>query len=157
MDRDYKFVIWKLGRCRHPFSKVTAMSKGIAEASRRRLNLNKKDIIMRSRKLFLLSLAAVAIAAPGLASASSLYHTTGGEIGYVTHPEHQQSTKSRSEVLQAVEVARKDGTLAIMSRGASLPMKMTGPGKTREQVQQHNLTMTEDERKYRQELYGAGG
>ena len=71
---------------------------------------------MYSRKSFLLSLASIAVAAPGLVSASSLYHPTGGEIGYTTHPEHQQSTKSRGEVLQAVEAARKDGTLAIMSR-----------------------------------------
>lgn len=117
---------------------------------------NQKDITMYSRKSFLLSLAFIAVAAPGLVSASSLYHPTGGEIGYTTHPEHQQSTKSRGEVLQAVEAARKDGTLAIMSRGAPLPMKLTGPTKTREQVQQEYLTMTESERQYRQEMYGAG-
>ena len=112
---------------------------------------------MNSRKAFLLSIAAAAIAAPGLVSASSLYHPAGGEIGYTTHPEHMQSTKSRAEVLQAVEIARKDGTLAILSRGAPLPIKMNGPSRTRHQVQQEYMTMSDSERQYRQEMYGAGG
>lgn len=112
---------------------------------------------MNSRKALLLSIAAAAISAPGLVSASSLYHPAGGEIGYTMHPEHMQSTKSRAEVLQGVENARKDGTLAILSRGAPLPVKMNGPSKTREQVQQEYLNMSDSERQYRQEMYGAGG
>ena len=58
---------------------------------------------------------------------------------------------------QAVEIARKDGTLAILSRGAPLPIKMNGPSRTRDQVQQEYMTMSDSERQYRQEMYGAGG
>ena len=71
---------------------------------------------MTTRKSLDFSLAALMIVAPGLASASSLYHPTGGEVGYTTHPDHVQSTKSRGEVMQSVEAARKDGTLAVLSR-----------------------------------------
>ena len=72
---------------------------------------------MTVRKPFTLTLIALAIAAPSLASASSLYHPAGGEVGFTTHPDHFQSTTSREDVLQAVAVARKDGTLAILQRG----------------------------------------
>ncbi len=112
---------------------------------------------MTTRKSLALSLAALVIAAPGLASASSLYHPTGGEIGYTTHPDHVQSTKSRGEVMQSVEAARKDGTLAVLSRGGTLPVKAAGPAKTRDQVQQEFLGMSAAEKQRLQEMYGAGG
>ena len=111
---------------------------------------------MNSRKAFLLSIAAAAIAAPGLVSASSLYHPAGGEIGYTTHPEHMQSTKSRAEVLQAVEIARKDGTLAILSRGAPLPIKNAGPAKTRQQVIDEMRNESPEQRRARMELTAGG-
>ncbi|OJV62595.1 MAG: DUF4148 domain-containing protein [Burkholderiales bacterium 64-34] len=112
---------------------------------------------MNTRKSLAFSLAALAIAVPGLASASSLYHPAGGEIGYTTHPDHVQSTKSRAEVIQSVEAARKDGTLAVLSRGGVLPIKATGPAKTRDQVQQKFLDMSAAEKQRMQEMYGAGG
>ena len=68
---------------------------------------------MTVRKPLALSLIALAIAAPGLASASALYHPAGGEVGMTTHPDHVQSNVSRGDVLQSVEAARKDGTLAM--------------------------------------------
>ena len=104
-----------------------------------------------------LSLIALAVAAPGLVSASSLYHPAGGEVGSTTHPDHVQSTLSRGEVRQAVVEAQKDGTLAILSRGRAVPTKATGPGKTREQVQQEYLNMTPAEKQRTQELFGTGG
>jgi hypothetical protein len=55
------------------------------------------------RKPLALSLIALAIAAPGLASASSLYHPADGEVGVTTHPDHLQSTMSRDDVLQVCE------------------------------------------------------
>lgn len=112
---------------------------------------------MTVSKPLALSLIALAIAAPGLASASALYHPAGGEVGMTTHPDHVQSNVSRGEVLQSVEAARKDGTLAILSRGGALPVKATGGSKTREQVQQEYLNMSAAEKQRNQELYGAGG
>ena len=109
------------------------------------------------RKPLTLSLIVLAIAAPGLASASSLYHPAGGEVGFTTHPDHFQSSMSRAEVLQSVAAARKDGTLAILQRGGVLPVKATGPSKTREQVQQEYLNMSAAEKQRIQELYGTGG
>ena len=112
---------------------------------------------MTVRKPFALSLIALAIAAPSLASASSLYHPAGGEVGFTTHPDHFQRSMSREEVLQSVAAARKDGTLAILQRGGVLPVKATGPSKTREQVQQEYLNMSAAEKQRIQELYGTGG
>ncbi|MBX9610645.1 MAG: DUF4148 domain-containing protein [Burkholderiales bacterium] len=109
------------------------------------------------RKPLTLSLIALAIAAPGLVSASSLYHPAGGEEGFTTHPDHFQSAMSRGDVLESVAVARKDGTLAILARGGALPVKATGPSKTREQVQQEYLNMSAAEKQRIQELYGTGG
>lgn len=114
---------------------------------------------MTVRKPLPLSLIALAltIAAPGLASASALYHPAGGEVGMTTHPDHVQSNMSRGDVLRSVDVARKDGTLAILSRGGALPVKATGGSKTREQVQQEYLNMSAAEKQRIQELYGSGG
>jgi len=109
------------------------------------------------RKPLTLSLIALAIAAPGLVSASSLYHPAGGEEGFTTHPDHFQSSLSRGDVLESVTVAREDGTLAILARGGALPVKATGPSKTREQVQQEYRNMSSAEKKRIQELYGTGG
>lgn len=111
---------------------------------------------MTACKPFARSLIALAIAVPGLASASEFYHSAGGEVGVTTHSNHMQSATSRGEVLQSVEVARKDGTLAVLSRGGALPAKMTGEAKTREQVQQEFLNMPAAEKQRMQELYGAG-
>ena len=111
---------------------------------------------MNVRKPFTLTLIALAIAAPSLASASSLYHPAGGEVGFTTHPDHFQSTTSREDVLQAVAVARKDGTLAILQRGGALPVKATGSSKTRAQVQQEYLNMSAAEKERIQELYSTG-
>lgn len=112
-----------------------------------------------ARKPLLLSLAALALAAPGLATASSVYHPAGGEVGFTTHPEHLQasSQRQRSEVLAEVEAARQDGTLALLSRGIALPYKATGPARTREQVRGEFLGMTDAEKRRLQEMYGAGG
>jgi hypothetical protein len=112
---------------------------------------------MTTRNSLVFSLAALVLAIPGLASASAQYHLAGGEIGYTTHPDHVQSSKSRGEVMQSVDAARKDGTLAVLSRGGALPSKATGPAKTRDQVQQEYLGMSAAEKQRMQEMYGAGG
>lgn len=109
------------------------------------------------RKPLALSLIAFAIAAPGLASASSFYHPANGEVGFTTHPDHFKSSMARDDVLQLVAVARKDGTLAILQRGGALPVKATDPSKTREQVQQEYMNMSAAEKQRLQEMYGAGG
>lgn len=109
-----------------------------------------------ARNALFLSLAALAITAP--VQASTVYHAAGGEIGYTQHPDHQPaSSRQRSEVLGEVEAARQDGTLALLSRGIALPLKATGPAKTREQVQGEFLGMDDAEKRRLQEMHGAGG
>ena len=105
------------------------------------------------RKPLALSLIALAIAAQGWASASSLYHPADGEVGFPPHPVPFQSSMSRAEVLQSVAAARKDGTPAILQRGGALPVKATSPSKTREQVQQEYLSMSAAEKQRMKELY----
>ena len=109
-----------------------------------------------ARKALLLSLAALTIAAP--VQASAVYHPAGGEIGYTRHPDHQQaSNRQRSELLGEIEAARKDGTLALLSRGMAPPQPKTAPAKTREQVQGEYIGMTDAEKRRLQEMHGAGG
>lgn len=71
---------------------------------------------------------------PGLSHATSLYHAASGEAGFTYHPDHATGGKTRAEVLAELDAARKDGTLALMQRGAPVPIKSTGPAKTRQQV-----------------------
>ena len=111
---------------------------------------------MTTRKTLLLSLIALVIAAPGVASASSFFHDVGGEIGVTTHPDHINNSLSRADVNGSVLEARKNGTLAILQRGGVLPSKAVSPSKTREQVQQEYLTMSAAEKQRVTELYGVG-
>jgi hypothetical protein len=112
---------------------------------------------MNKPTTLLLSLAAAAIFAPGAALASALYDEAGGEIGATTNPSHMRSQLSRSDVLQTVDAARKDGTLAVFSRGGALPVKATAPAKTREQVRQEFLDMSPAEKARLRQMHGNGG
>ena len=108
---------------------------------------------MNARQSLLLSLAAFAIATPGLSSASSLYHPAGGEEGFTMQPDHIKSSKTRIEVLQEVEDARKDGSLVLYQRGAPLPVKMDEPGTTRDQVLKEMQNISANEKLRMKELY----
>ena len=59
---------------------------------------------------------------PPTAQASSMWHPAPTEEGFTYHPDHFQSTKTRAQVMAEVEAA-PDGTLAILQRGAPLPIK----------------------------------
>ncbi|MES2612983.1 MAG: DUF4148 domain-containing protein [Pseudomonadota bacterium] len=115
--------------------------------------------LLPAREPLLLSLAALALAAPGLAAASSVYHAAGGEVGFTTHPDHLQagSNRQRSEVRAEIDAPRRDGSLALLSRGIALPAQNTDPAKTREQVRGEFLGMTDAEKRRLQERHGAGG
>jgi hypothetical protein len=108
---------------------------------------------MNARKLFLFTLAGFAISASGIASASSLYHSVGGEAGATFHPEHSQSIKTRSDVSQELSEARKNGSFAFLSKGAPLPPMKLETSRSREQIQQEFLSMSEAEKKRWKELY----
>ena len=68
----------------------------------------------------------------------------------------------RAELFQAIRSGDMMGsgessmTLRQINPRAYPAQAATGAKKTREQVQQEYLTMTESERQYRQEMYGAG-
>lgn len=109
---------------------------------------------MNKQHKILLSLVAAAVLAPSASFASSLYHETGGEMGSSTNPSHVTSQVSRSDVLQALDAARKDGTLAILSKGGVPPVSATGPAKTRDEVRQEYLNMSVEERVRLQRLHG---
>ena len=108
---------------------------------------------MNVRKSFIFTLAGLAISASGIASASSFYHSAGGEVGFTSHPEHLKTTKTRNEVMQEVSEARKDGSLALLQRGKPLPVKNLGAPATREQVQQEFFSMSVSEKRRQQEMY----
>lgn len=108
---------------------------------------------MNVRNTILYTIVGLAMSASGIASASSIYHMAGGDVGFTTHLEHSQSTKTRNEVLQEVQVARQDGSLAFLQRGAPLPVKSSGTPATRQQVQQEILNMSTTEQKRLQDMY----
>lgn len=62
-------------------------------------------------KALTLSAIAVALAAPGLASATALWHKSNSEAGATFQPDHIKSARTRAEVIQELEAARKDGSL----------------------------------------------
>jgi Domain of unknown function (DUF4148) len=108
---------------------------------------------MNLRNATVLSLFAAAITLPGLSFATSEWHPSNGEAGFTYHPDHVKSTKTRAEARAELEAARKDGTLALMQRGAPLPPKATGPGKTREQVISELRNETPQERRARMHMH----
>lgn len=112
---------------------------------------------MRFNK-FTLAVAAVisAAALPGLSQANSIYHPASGEAGFTYHPDHFKSTKSRADVRAEIEAARKDGTLALMQRGAPVPIKGVGPAKTRQQVIDEMRSESAEQRRARMELTTGG-
>jgi len=113
-----------------------------------------RKTILNARTALFAPLAALAMAMPAVATASSLYHPAGGEVGYTTHPDHLQGGKQRSDVLRDIEAARKDGSLALLARGYALPQRNTGTPKTREQVQREFLEMPAAEKQRLQEMHG---
>ena len=111
---------------------------------------------MNFRKHAALPLVALAMTLPVMAQANSLYHPANTDAGYTEHPDHWKSTKTRAQVMAEVEAARKDGTLALMQRGAPLPIKNTGPAKTRQQVIDEMRSESPMQRQLRLEQYVGG-
>jgi hypothetical protein len=109
---------------------------------------------VNNKATLILSLSAAALIVPTMVHASSLYHDVGGEVGATTNPSHVSDDLLRGDVQRTVDAARKDGSLAILSRGGVVPVKATGPGKTREQVRQEYISMTPEEKARLQELHG---
>lgn len=114
---------------------------------------------MNIRKTILLSAVAVAFAAPGLSSATSLWHQSNLERGDTFYPDHLKSSKTRAEVVRELEVARQDGTLSrsvAIDRNFSIIKKPLVSGKTRAEVQNELLTMSAEEKNRMEELYSGG-
>lgn len=111
---------------------------------------------MNFRKHAAMPLVALAMTLPVLAQANSLYHPAQGEVGFTEHPDHWKSTKTRAQVIAEVEAARKDGTLALMQRGAPLPAPSAGPAKTHQQVVAEMRNESPEQRRARLELQTGG-
>jgi len=111
---------------------------------------------MTSIRLVLLPAVAIAMTLPLAAQANSVWHTASGEAGVTYHPDHFKSTKTRAQVMAEVEAARKDGSLALLQRGAPLPMKSVEPPKTRQQVIDEMRAEAPDARRARLELMTGG-
>jgi hypothetical protein len=98
----------------------------------------------------------LAVMLPLAAQANSVWHTAPGEAGVTYHPEHFKSTKTRAQVMAEVDAARKDGTLALLQRGAPLPLKSSEPPKTRQQVIDEMRSESPQARRARLELQTGG-
>lgn len=111
---------------------------------------------MNIRQATLLSVITAAITLPGLSFANSVWHPASGEAGFTDHPDHFKSTKTRADVRTELEAARKDGTLALMQRGAPVPAKAVGPGKMRQEVLNEVHNESPAARRARMELHSGG-
>jgi hypothetical protein len=113
---------------------------------------------MNIRKTILLSAVAIAFAAPGLSSATSLWQPAKGEAGGEFLADHFESTRTREEVAQAVQAAPKDAdSFATNERNrTSKVAAKTGESKTRAEVQQELLNMSDEEKQRMRELYRGG-
>lgn len=109
---------------------------------------------MNIPKALTFSAIAVVLAVPGFASATSLWHDAGGEAGATFHPDHIKSTKTRADVVQELEAARRDGSLWYLERGLPVPAKSIGPGRTREEVRNEVLNLSAEERRQIQLMGG---
>lgn len=111
---------------------------------------------MRIRHRPLLPLLAAALAAPVLAQANSVWHPASTEAGVTYLPEHFRSTKTRAEVAADVAAARKDGTLALLSRDTPSWPKIGNSGKTRREVIDEMRNEPERDRRARLEMMIGG-
>jgi hypothetical protein len=135
------------------------MPSGISRSKSLRAQLNQQEFIMNIRKSFLLSAAALALAAPGLSSATSLWHETNRDSGAEFRPDHFQSSKTRAEVLQELQAARQDGSFSHNIENnwpTAVPAKSEGTGKTRAEVQNELLTQSSEDRQRARSLYQGG-
>jgi len=112
---------------------------------------------MRFEKFAVATITVIStLALPGLSQATSVYHAASGEAGFSYHPDHAVNGKSRAEVLAELEAARKDGTLALIQRGAPLPIKNAGPAKSRQQVIDEMRSESPEQHRARMELTSGG-
>lgn len=98
----------------------------------------------------------IAVMLPLAAQANSVWHTAPDEAGVTYHPDHFNSPKTRAQVMAEVDAARKDGTLALLQRGAPLPVKSSEPPKTRQQVIDEMRSESPQARRARLELQTGG-
>lgn len=110
---------------------------------------------MNIHKALAVSAIAVVLAMPGFASATSLWSHAVGEAGATFQPDHITSTKTRADVLQELEAARKDGSLWFLQRGYQFPFKNIGSGRTRGEVRKAVLNQTLEERQRLQMIGGS--
>ena len=114
---------------------------------------------MNIRKTILLSAVAIAFAAPGLSSATSLWQPAKGDSGGEFLADHFQSTKTRAAILQELQAARQDAaTRHINARNwpTAVPAKSEGTGKTRAEVQNELLTQSSEDKQRALSLYLGG-
>lgn len=96
---------------------------------------------MSTRKLALATTLAVILGAPLAVSADSVIHPAPTELGYKEYPDHAKPGWSRADVRTELEAAMKSPGWDFTSRlGAPMPIRLTGPGKTRDQVRNEAIT-----------------
>lgn len=107
---------------------------------------------MKNVKLISAASLALALLAPGLASASSVWHWSAGAQGYTEDWSHFRSAKTRTDVMDELRAARSDRRLGVFSFSVWYPAAQPGTPRTRAEVMQEVLDMTPAERARRSQL-----
>jgi hypothetical protein len=111
---------------------------------------------MNIRKSILLSAVALAFAAPGFSSATSLWYPEKGDSGGEFRADHFQSTKARTEILKEVQVAHQDAESRHVNARNEPTMELAkskGLDKTRSEVQGEPASMSTEDQQRAKELY----
>jgi Domain of unknown function (DUF4148) len=121
------------------------------------LNIHLQDFTMKTTSQAIAAIfLSTGLVIPGVSSASSLWHENNRENGATFHPDHVKSNKTRADVKQELELARRDGSLWYLQRGLPIPVKASVPGKTREEVRNELPSMSSQERKQFETSWGGG-
>lgn len=98
--------------------------------------------------LFTIITAAAAVAVlglPGMASAA-YEHPANNEKGFIVHPEHFKSEKTRAQVKAEADAAMREGRLSYGESNFPIRTPEAGTGKTRAQVIDELLSESPAER-----------
>lgn len=96
--------------------------------------------------------AALALLAPGIASATSVWHWSANAQGYTENWAHFQSIRTRADVMADLKAARSDRRLGVFSFSVWFPAPQATTPLTRTEVMQALQDMTPAERAARQQM-----
>ena len=108
---------------------------------------------MKLTHVIAMNLIVGATALHGVAQADSVWVPASTDTGFTYQPDHLKSNMTRAQVMAEAEIARKDGTLALLQVGLPVPIISSAPPNPRQQVIDEMRNESPQARRERLELY----